>query len=61
MKIISARHQGYLDFLTAGIFLLAPTLLGLSQTLTILVYVLAGVHLMVALASDFRLRPAYSS
>lgn len=55
MKIISARHHGYLDFLTVGIFLLAPTLLGLSQTPAMLAYILAGIHLMVTLSSDFSL------
>lgn len=55
MKIISARHHGYLDFLTVGIFLLAPTLFGLSQTPALLAYVLAGVHLAVTLATDFPL------
>lgn len=55
MKIISARNHGYLDLLTVGIFLLAPTLLDLSQTPAILAYVLACVHLLVTLASDFSL------
>ncbi len=55
MKIISARNHGYLDFLTVVIFLLAPTLLGLSQIPAILAYGLAGIHLMVTLASDFSL------
>ncbi|MCB1949850.1 MAG: hypothetical protein H6940_13515 [Burkholderiales bacterium] len=55
MKVISARNHGYLDFLTVGIFLLAPTLLGLSQIPAMLAYVLAGVHLAVTLASDFSL------
>ena len=53
MKMISARHHGYLDFLTVGIFLLAPTVLNLSQIPGMLAYVLAGVHLMVTLATDF--------
>jgi len=55
MKIISAHNHGYLDYLTVGIFLLAPVLLDLSQTPTILAYTLAAVHLMVTLASDFSL------
>ncbi len=55
MKMISARHHGYLDFLTVVIFLLAPTLLDLSQTPAVLAYILAGVHLTVTLASDFSL------
>ncbi len=53
MKVISPRMHGYLDFLTVFIFLLAPTLLGLSQLPAMLAYSLAAVHLMVTLASDF--------
>jgi len=53
MKVISPRIHGYLDFLTVVIFLLAPTLLGLSQLSAILAYGLAVVHLIVTLASDF--------
>jgi len=53
MKIISPRMHGYLDFLTVALFLLAPTLLGLSQIPAMLAYSLAAIHLMVTLASDF--------
>jgi hypothetical protein len=53
MKVISPRTHGYLDFLTVGIFLLAPTLLGLSQIPAMLAYSLAAVHLIVTLTSDF--------
>lgn len=53
MKVISPRIHGYLDFLTVFIFLLAPTLLGLSQVPAILAYSLAVVHLIVTLASNF--------
>ncbi|PTN13211.1 hypothetical protein [Nitrosomonas aestuarii] len=52
MKVISPHMHGYLDFLTVVIFLLAPTLLGLSQVPAILAYGLAAVHLTVTLASD---------
>jgi len=55
MKIISAHNHGYLDFLTVGIFILAPMLLDLSQIPAMLAYVLASVHLIVTLASDFSL------
>jgi len=53
MKVISPRIHGYLDFLTVVIFLLAPTLLGLSQLSAVLAYSLAVVHLIVTLTSDF--------
>ena len=53
MKVISPRVHGYLDFLTVALFLLAPTLLGLSQLPAMLAYSLAAVHLIVTLTSDF--------
>lgn len=53
MKIISSRAHGYLDFLTVMIFLLAPSILGLSQIPALVAYSLAGVHLLVTLTSDF--------
>jgi hypothetical protein len=53
MKVITPRVHGYLDFLTVALFLLAPTLLGLSQIPAMLAYVLAIVHLIVTLTSDF--------
>lgn len=53
MKVVSPRTHGYFDFLTVVIFLLAPTLLGLSELPAMLAYALAGVHLIVTLASDF--------
>jgi hypothetical protein len=53
MKVVSPRIHGYFDFLTVVIFLLAPTLLGLNELPAMLAYALAGVHLIVTLASDF--------
>lgn len=53
MKVISPRIHGYLDFLTVILFLVAPTLLNLSQVPAMLAYSLAVVHLIVTLASDF--------
>ncbi|MBA2484074.1 MAG: hypothetical protein H0V39_06580 [Nitrosomonas sp.] len=53
MKVISPRTHGYLDFLTVVIFLLSPTLLGLSGLPAIIAYSLAVVHLIVTLISDF--------
>lgn len=53
MKVISPCIHGYLDFLIVAIFLLAPTVLGLSQLPAMLAYSLAAVHLIVTLASDF--------
>lgn len=53
MKVISPRMHGYLDFVTVILFLSAPELLNLSQVPAMLAYSLAGVHLIVTLASDF--------
>lgn len=53
VKVISPCIHGYLDFLIVAIFLLAPTVLGLSQLPAMLAYSLAAVHLIVTLASDF--------
>lgn len=53
MKVISPRVHGYLDYLTVALFLLAPTLLGMSQLPAMLAYVIAGIHLIVTLTSDF--------
>lgn len=53
MKIISPNIHGYLDFVTVVIFLLAPTLFGLSGLPAMLAYALAVIHLAVTLATDF--------
>ncbi len=53
MKVITPCVHGYLDFLTVALFLLAPTLLGLSQIPAILAYAIAAIHLIVTLTSDF--------
>ncbi len=53
MKVITPRVHGYLDFVTVILFLSAPALLGLSQVPVMLAYSLAGIHLIVTLASDF--------
>ncbi|SNX60866.1 hypothetical protein SAMN06296273_2331 [Nitrosomonas ureae] len=53
MKVISPRMHGYLDFLTVILFLLAPTIFGLSDLPALLAYGLAVIHLIVTLASDF--------
>jgi len=55
MKIISPRVHGYLDYVTVVVFLLAPTLIGLTGFPAILAYVLAGVHLIMTMATHFPL------
>ena len=53
MKIISPRVHGYIDYVTVVVFLLAPTLIGLTGFPAILAYVLAGVHLLMTLVTEF--------
>lgn len=53
MKIITPKLHGYLDFLTVAIFLMAPSLLGLSGLPATIAYGLAVIHLAVTLITDF--------
>ncbi|MGZ8186406.1 MAG: SPW repeat domain-containing protein [Methylobacter sp.] len=53
MKIISPDTHGYLDFATVVIFLLAPTLFGLSGVPAMLAYALAVIHLLVTIGTNF--------
>ena len=55
MKIIAPRVHGYLDYVTVVVFLLAPTLLGLTGFPAQLAYALAGIHLAMTLVTDFPL------
>jgi hypothetical protein len=55
MKIISPRVHGYLDYVTVVVFLLAPMVIGLTGIPAMLAYALAGVHLVMTLATDFSL------
>lgn len=55
MKILSPRVHGYLDYLTVVIFLIAPILLGLEGLSAIIAYVLAAIHLLMTILSDFSL------
>ncbi|NBC66389.1 MAG: hypothetical protein GVY07_12155 [Bacteroidetes bacterium] len=53
MKILTPRFHGYLDYLTVVIFLAAPLLLGLEGLSAIISYILAAIHLLVTLLTDF--------
>lgn len=55
MKILSPTQHGYLDYLTVVIFLLAPSLIGLSGMAGTIAYLLAGIHLAMTLVTDFPL------
>ncbi|MGH8559126.1 MAG: hypothetical protein ACRESZ_17065 [Methylococcales bacterium] len=53
MNKISTQNHGYLDFVTVFIFLVAPSILGLTSTAAVLAYLLTAVHLVMTLATDF--------
>ena len=55
MKIISPLVHGYLDYFTVIVFLLAPTLAGLTGAAAMLAYALAAIHLAMTLFTDFPL------
>lgn len=53
MRILNARIHGVLDLVVVGIFLLAPTLVGLGGRPAAIAYTLAAVHLVMTLATRF--------
>jgi hypothetical protein len=55
MKPITPSTHGYLDYVTVTVFLLAPKLLGLDGPPALLSWTLAGVHLVLTLATNFPL------
>ena len=54
-KVLSPLVHGALDYATVAAFALAPSLLGLDGTAAVLSYLLAAVHLLMTLATDFPL------
>ena len=54
-KVLSPLVHGVLDYATVAAFALAPSLLGLHGTAAVLSYLLAVVHLLMTLATDFPL------
>lgn len=52
-KILSPRAHGALDYVSVAVFALAPVALGLEGLPATLAYLLAGVHLLLTLATDF--------
>jgi hypothetical protein len=55
MKIISSTQHGYLDYLTVILFLVAPSIIGLSSLAGTIAYALAAIHLAMTLVTDFPL------
>jgi hypothetical protein len=55
MKIISDTAHGILDYVTVAIFVLAPSILGLTGIAAIASYALAAIHLVMTLVTDMPL------
>jgi hypothetical protein len=55
MKFISPTLHGVLDYLTCGLFLLAPTLFGFTGTYATVCYLLGAGYLVVSLLTNMPL------
>ena len=55
MRTLSARAHGFLDYVTVVGFVLAPTVVGLGGLPKWICYVLAAVHLLLTLLTNFPL------
>jgi hypothetical protein len=53
MRFIDARIHGVLDIVVVFVFLLAPTVFGLGGSPAAIAYILAAVHLVMTLLTDF--------
>ncbi len=53
MKFINAKVHGILDYATVALFVLAPSLVPLSELAVIISYTLAVVHLTMTILTDF--------
>lgn len=54
-KILTPTLHGYLDYVTVVLFLIAPSLLGLTGMAGMFAYLLAAIHLAMTLLTDFPL------
>ena len=55
MTLIKPLLHGYLDYLTAAVFLLSPSLLALTDAARQLAYVLGSIYLVMTLITNFPL------
>ena len=53
MRILSPRAHGYVDYLVVVWFLAGPNVFEFSGTAATIAYVLAGVHLLLTIATNF--------
>jgi len=55
MKFITSTLHGVLDYLTCGLFLLAPTLFGFTGTYATVCYILGAGYLVISLLTNMPL------
>jgi hypothetical protein len=53
MKFISPKIHGFIDLLVVVFLLASPWYFGFTGTLAIFTYVLAGVHLLLTILTDY--------
>jgi hypothetical protein len=53
MKILNAKIHGVIDYVSVAGLLLAPSLFGLEGVAATFAYVLAGIHLLMTVLTDF--------
>ena len=55
MKKISPTMHGYIDYVTVVLFLISPTLIGMTGKAMAIAYALAGIHCVMTVFTDFPL------
>lgn len=53
MRFLNAKIHGVLDYVVVAFFLAAPSLFGLDGLPAMIAYALAGIHLLLTLATAF--------
>jgi len=53
MKYLNSRVHGIIDYVLDFVFLIAPTVLGLSSTATTLCYTIAALHFLTSLCTKY--------
>jgi len=54
MKFINSRIHGIIDYLVVVFLVLSPTLFGLPKLAASIAYILAGIHLLLTILTDFK-------